>query len=207
MLYERLAKVFDSVDSKSGRLEMTDDLILFFSSCPIKDIERTIRLTKGEIRPGYMGLDIGIAEKLAVKTLSMVTALPEGEINVIRNETGDIGKTAEIIIGKKKQTSLFSTPLTVDRVFDNLEKIAKREGKDSRDYKIKTIAEMLHDSSPIEAKYLVRTICSKMRIGIADMTIIDALTHSFTGNFDNLIDEISNYDLPESYRIIIGKIN
>ena len=203
MLYRKLAEVFDSIESKSKRLEMTDELIRLFRSCSIQNMEFVIRLTQGEVRPGYEGVDIGVAEKMAVKALNLVTAIPEREINDLRKKTGDIGRTAEMIIGNKKQTSLFSTPLTVKRVFENLERIASREGKSSRDYKLKIIAEMLHDSGSLESRYVIRTLCSRMRLGIADMTIIDALTYSFTGGVDDLIREIEESKKDHSVEDIV----
>lgn len=200
MDYIKLAGRFYNIERMSGRLEMTDELISLISETPGEDLEKVIRLIQGQIRPGYEGVEIGVAEKLAVKALYQVTMISESEIDRIRKETGDIGKTAESIIRKKKQTSLFSTPLTVERVFNNLDRIASREGKSSQDTKLKIIAEMLHDSSPVEARYITRTVCSKMRIGTADMTIIDAFAYSFSDGFDDAVSRLDELDLNDDIK-------
>ncbi len=169
---------------------MTDELISLLSRVKGAELEMVIRLTKGELRPGYEGVELGIAEKLLDRALYQVTLMPMDHIEEKRLLLGDVGLMAEDVIRTKKQTSLFSEPLTVERVFRNLERMAIKEGKDSQDLKLKIIAEMMHDASPIEARYLARTMCQKLRLGIADMTIIDALAYLTTEGFESISEEL-----------------
>jgi DNA ligase N terminus. len=55
--------------------------------------------------------------------------------------------------------------LIVERVYDRFERIAKAQGKDSRDLKIKYLLELLQDGEPLEAKYVIRTVVGKLRLG------------------------------------------
>ncbi len=199
--FSEIVSHYGRIEDLSGRLEMTDELIDLLKDRSPSDIEMIIRLTKGEVRPGYEDLDLGVAEKLAMKALYLVTMVSLHEIEDLSRKKGDIGLLAEAIIDSKKQMSLFHEPLTLDRVFGNLEKIAKAGGRSSQDLKLKLIAEMLHDSSPLEARYLTRILCGKMRLGIADMTVIDALSYLFTPGFEEAhslmvvlegIDELKN---------------
>ncbi|MBN1389878.1 MAG: ATP-dependent DNA ligase [Candidatus Thermoplasmatota archaeon] len=196
MLYSDLCSFYGRIEELSGRLEMTDQLVELYRITPLELIETVVRLTKGEIRPGYEGLEMGVAEKLVLKALYMVTMLPVEEIEEERVRKGDIGSAAEILVGKKRQTSLFHEPLTVTRVFTSLTRIASVEGRSSQDLKLKLIAELLHDSTPMEAKYLTRTVCQKMRLGIADMTQIDALSYHNTPGIDELGDFLVHNGLP-----------
>jgi DNA ligase-1 len=192
--FEEVAEALSRIESLSKRLEMTDELISLMMNKSPEEVEIIVRLVKGEIRPGFEGLEIGVAEKLAVKALYQVSMVPLDEIEKRRKIVGDIGILTEEIMKRKMQMSLFSENLTVERVFGNLEKISLVEGRSSQDLKLKLIAELLHDSSPLEARYISRMVCGKMRLGIADMTVVDALSYILTTGFGDLSREILEID-------------
>jgi DNA ligase-1 len=97
-------------------------------------------------------------------------------------QTGDLGETTQKFMTKKTQATLgFSTPLTVQKVYETLDKIAKSAGSGSVDQKLALLAGLLSDASPSEAKYIVRTVTGNLRLGIADMTVLDALAVAFGG--------------------------
>lgn len=192
--FGEIAEIYQRIEGLSKRLDMTDALIDLLKGRQPDEMETIVRLTKGEVRPGYEGVEIGVAEKLAVKALYMVTRVPQDEIEERRKILGDIGLVAEEVMKEKKQMSLFSEPLTVRRVFDKLETISKIEGKASQDLKLKHIAELLHDSSPLESKYITRIVCEKMRLGIADMTIVDSLAYIFTPGFNESVENLRSVE-------------
>ncbi|MEM2718504.1 MAG: ATP-dependent DNA ligase, partial [Candidatus Bathyarchaeia archaeon] len=80
---------------------------------------------------------------------------------------------------KRRQVSFFRKPLTVERVYQILDKIAKATGEGSMDLKVNLLAGLLADATPKEAKYIIRTVTGKLRLGIADMTILDALAIAY----------------------------
>lgn len=194
MLYGELCEYYIRIESASKRLEMTDIFTELFLDIDGKDAEKIIRLTKGEVAPSYEGIELGVAEKMILKALYKVTLIPDEEINDIRNDTGDIGDTAEILIDRKKQQSLFHEDLTIDRIFDRLKRISGSEGRSSQDLKQKIVAELLHDATAAESKYLIRTLGQKMRIGSADMTIIDSLANYTTADFGPIAEEMDFMD-------------
>ncbi|MCK4884940.1 ATP-dependent DNA ligase, partial [Candidatus Bathyarchaeota archaeon] len=96
-------------------------------------------------------------------------------------KTGDLGETTQKFMEKKTQATFFSTPLTLERVYETLDKIANSTGSGSVDLKLGLLAGLLSDASPSEAKYIVRTVTGSLRLGIADMTVLDALAVAFGG--------------------------
>ncbi|MDG6220563.1 MAG: ATP-dependent DNA ligase, partial [Candidatus Thermoplasmatota archaeon] len=59
--------------------------------------------------------------------------------------------------------------------------------------KIKILSRLLHDAKPAEGKYLLRTVNGKLRLGVADMTILDALAIAFGSKEDrHLLEEAYN---------------
>ncbi len=177
--YENLVRVYEKIEGTPKRLEMTDHLVELFTSVPPEILDKVIYLTQGKLLPDFYGKELGLAGKLVIKTLTFTTGIGEDEILTLVREKGDIGLAAQEAIKNKKQTALFANPLTVERVYGNFMKIAEAGGPGSQDLKMKMLAELLHDSTPLEAKYIVKSVARSMRIGIADLTMIDALAVAF----------------------------
>jgi DNA ligase-1 len=62
-----------------------------------------------------------------------------------------------------------------------LDRIAKSTGSGSVDQKLNLLAGLLADATPKEAKYIIRAVTGKLRVGIADMTVLDALAIAYGG--------------------------
>ncbi len=179
MKFAGLVEVYERLEATTKRLEMTDELQSFFRSVPQEAIDKVVYLTQGTLFPEYEGVEVGLAEKLVVRALAFTTGLPAPRVERIWKRLGDMGSVGEEALRHKKQRTLFGSPLTVEKVYDNLVKIALASGPGSQDEKIKLLADLLHDATPEEARYILRTVVGKMRLGVADMTIIDALSAAF----------------------------
>lgn len=187
MLYRVLAEAYSRAEETQKRLELLDIVIELLNSTAREDIKEVIYLTQGEVAPAFMGLELGVADKLAVKAISLAYGVPAEEIEKSWKSVGDLGRTAEMMCGRRRQTSLFSQPLTVKKVYGNFLKIAEKEGERSQEFKIKLIAELLNSATPLEARYIIRTVSGRLRLGIADMTILDALSYRYEEGFDDLL--------------------
>lgn len=184
MDYKEIADFYDRIEGTSKRLEMTEHLSELLGNADEASIDKLVYLTQAKIAPDFMGIELGLAERLVIKGLSFTSGISEKELEESWREKGDLGLVGYEAIESKKQTSLYSNPLTLDRVYDNLRSIATATGARSQDMKIKLLADILHDATPTEAKYIIRTVIGKMRLGIADMTIIDALAQAFAAKED-----------------------
>jgi len=197
MPYAELVGYYHRLESTTKRLEMTDILIELFKKCRGEDIQRVVFLTQGILAPEYEGVQLGLADKLIIKALGECTGIKEGTVRRHMTETGDLGEVARIVVSGKGQTTLSSfmdgdddtEELTVDRVFSDLLKIADPD-KHSQDRKLKLLSGLLHDSMPDEAKYITRTAIGKLRLGVGDMTIIDALAYAFEPDWSMITAEV-----------------
>jgi len=183
--YSLVSDAYERIEDTTKRLEMTDYLVEFFKRTPKTIIDKVVYLTQGKLYPDFTGIEIGIAEKLAVKAVAKATGRKEREIEEDLKTTGDLGETAQKFLGKRLQVTFFSEPLTVDRVYQTLDKMAKATGSGSMDQKINLLAGLLANATPKEAKFIVRTVTSKLRLGIADMTVLDALAIAYGGGKDS----------------------
>jgi len=179
--YSLVTEAYEKIEGTTKRLEMTDYLVEFFKKTPKEVIDKVVYLTQGKLYPDFMGIEIGMAEKLAIKAIAKASGRRESEIEKDLAKTGDLGETAQKFLEKRIQLSFFRKPLTVERVYKTLDKIARASGEGSVDLKINLLAGLLADATPIDAKYIIRTVTGKLRLGVADMTVLDALAIAFGG--------------------------
>ena len=182
MKYSRIADAYEKIEATTKRLEMTDYLVEILKETPTSLIDKVVYLTQGKLYPDFVGIEIGVAEKLAIRAVARAAGHREKEIEEDTQQGGDLGETTQKFMNKKAQATLgFSTPLTIERVYETLDKMANSTGSGSVDLKLSLLAGLLSDASPIEAKYIIRTVTGSLRLGIADMTVLDALAVAFGG--------------------------
>jgi DNA ligase-1 len=182
--YAVIADAYEKIEATTKRLEMTDLLVNMLKDPNTKPvIDKVVYLTQGKLYPDFEGIEIGVAEKLAVRALAQATGRNENEIEDQLKKTGDIGETAQNLLSKKRQSTLMGAQkaLTVEKVYEVLDKMAKTSGAGAIDTKMNLLRKLLADASPKEAKYLLRTVTGNLRLGIADMTVLDALAIAYGG--------------------------
>jgi DNA ligase-1 len=178
----RLAEVFEKIEATSKRLEMTSLLVDLIKETSSDEVGKVAYLIQGKLYPDYMGIELGLAEKLLIKAVSDVTGRSESQVDADYKKTGDLGLTVEKLLQKKSQAALFKRPLNVKTVYDTFDKIAHAAGSRSVELKIRLLASLLTDASPIEAKFIARMAIGRLRLGVADMTVLDALAIAYGGD-------------------------
>lgn len=193
MRFSRLAEQYTRLERTTKRLEMTQILVDILRDAPPGDVGKLVRLTLGELYPPFVGIELGIAERLVVKAVSFAAGVAEPEVDGLLREHGDLGLAAERACARKAQRPLFTEELTVSGVYDRLERIARAEGAGSQDVKVKILSELLLSASPLEARYAIRAVVGKHRLGVADMTMIDALAtlHALPGQGARSVEEMT----------------
>ncbi|MEA4977209.1 MAG: ATP-dependent DNA ligase [Methanomassiliicoccaceae archaeon] len=184
MLFSELAGTFDRIEAEPSRLEMTSILAGFLKNVDSDDIPYVVYLSQGKLHPDFHPMVLGMSDKLVIKAIAATVGMKESKIVDMVVKEGDPGTAAEKLVKDKKQMTLFSDPLTLDRVVKSLTAIENAEGRDSQDKKTKILSNMLHDSNPIEARYLCRIVTGRMRVGAGTMTILDALAEAFASKED-----------------------
>src|SRR3989304_6041907 len=158
MNYVTIADAYEKIEATTKRLEMTSLLVELLKATPKDMVSKVVYITQGKIYPDFAGVEIGVAEKLAVKALARVSGRRETDIEADLKKSGDIGETAQNFLAKKKQVTFFQKQLTVQRVYETLDKMAKTTGSGAVDSKMALLCGLLTDASPKEAKYILRTV-------------------------------------------------
>jgi len=174
--FSTLAKCFEDLENTSSRLGMTDILASLFKECTVEDIDKVVYMLQGTVAPPFKGIEIGMGEKFVQQAVSNASGVSKEEVVKEYKTSGDLGIVVSDLLPKKEGT------LTVSQVYDAFMKIATVSGKGTQEVKIKSLTELLKNSSPKEARYLVRIPLGKLRLGAGDATIIDALSVRTVGD-------------------------
>lgn len=180
--FSDVASVFGQIEKKSGRLEMTDILATLLARAGGQEIGKLVYLLQGIIAPPYEGVDLGVGERFAIAAIASASGYSANEVEKNYKKSGDLGDTAEELLAKRKQTALSTTEMGVDYVYDAMMRIARASGPGSQDMKIKHLTELLNNASPLEARYIVRFVLGRLRLGVGDPTILDSLSVAKVGD-------------------------
>jgi DNA ligase-1 len=187
MKFAEIAEFFERMEVTSKRLELTEILVELLKNTPINVISKVTYLIQGKLRPNFEGVELGIAERLAMKAISKSAGVSMKKIEDSYKVGGDLGVTAANILKQKTQTTFSAESITLERVYDTLFKIAKLEGKGSQDMKIKYISSLLNDATTNESKFILKILLGTLRLGIAENTLMDALAIAFTDEKSNRV--------------------
>lgn len=178
MIFREVVKVFEEIEKRSGRIEITELLAGLFSKVSPEEGRKIAYLLQEKLAPSYEGLELGVGDRFSLQAISLATGYNLKEVENEYKRLGDLGLCAEFFLNKKKQLSLTKNELSIDKVYDTLIKIAKASGEGSQNIKIKLLVELLNNAYPEEGKYIFRIISGQLRIKIGDPTIMDALSLS-----------------------------
>jgi DNA ligase-1 len=159
-------------------LGITDLLVDLLKHTPPAIIARVVYLTQGKLYPDFEGIEIGVAEKMAVRAVALAAGVTPDTVAAQLSREGDLGIVAEHLLTR---TGRRGGTLTVDRVYDELDRAARASGKGAQTTKLEIIAALLKSAGPDEARYIVRTVTGKLRLGAGDMTVLDALAIVYGG--------------------------
>lgn len=185
MYFSELAEMFEKMEKTTSRLELTNHLVYILKRTTSEIIDKIVYLIQGKLGPDYQSKQLGIAEKVAIKSLALASGYSINDVQAKYNKIGDIGDVAYEILKSKLQTTLFYEKLTIEGLYNTLIKISELTGSGSIELKLKYINSLLNNSTNLESKYILKLILGNLRLGIADFTVLDAIAIAFTGNKKN----------------------
>jgi len=179
MYYSRLADTYEELEKTPAKLKKSGIIARLLKETEAKEMEMVVLLLQGRVFPIWSEKELGIANLLMIKAISSATGFPVQKVEERFKRTGDLGLVVEELIKNRRQSTLFRRRLTVEKVFENLQRIAEVEGKGSQDMKFSLVSEIIGSAEGKEAKYFVRTVLGELRIGVAEGIVRDAIAEAF----------------------------
>jgi len=175
MRFVDCCEMLDRISKTPKRLEKTDLVVELLQKTPKKDLPTVMMLLKGRVFPEWDDHQLGVSDKLVIKAIALASGESEAVVVQQLKKIGDLGEVAGKLLNKKKQHTLTSSELTVSDVAQTIKKLALLEGTGSVDQKLKLIAQLYGNATPLESQFISRILLEDLRIGIADGTIRDAI--------------------------------
>ena len=203
MEYNEFVDVYEKLGNTTKRLEKVSILAKFLREIKKRGKKEWTYLLNGKVFPDYDTREFGISRQLAIKAIAHSFGIKEEEVMKRFRKLGDLGEIAEEFSMKKRQMTLSAEKLKVEKVFENLRKVAEVEGKGAVERKLDFVKEILSHASGKEAKYIIRTLLNDLRIGVAEGVMRDALAEAFLKGKEKANEKIEEaYDLANDYAIV-----
>merc|ERR1719319_609842 len=178
--YLALANTLKAIEDTSGRLKTIEFLSNYFRSVITQtpeDLLPSVYMTLNRLAPAWEGLELGIGETLLMKAIANTTGRSVAQIKADAGKCGDLGLVAEASRGGQR-TMFQPAILTVRKVFDTLKEVANMTGNSCGGKKVEKIQSLLVACRGSEARYLVRSLAGKLRIGMAEQSVLQALAQA-----------------------------
>lgn len=179
MEYGELAATFERLESTSASLEKTAIIADTFERAEDRHLPMFITMVQGRVFPAWRPDELGVSTNLTKQAIAKATGINEPQVEEWWRETGDLGNAAARALENRTQQTLISEQLDVQTVFESLRELSTYDGAGSQQRRIDTLAKLISNASPEEARYIVRTAIGAMRLGVGDGTVRDAIAEAF----------------------------
>jgi len=213
--YSVLCKTLSDIEAITSRLEIQKYLTCLFRRCILKyqkDLITLVYLASNSVAPAYDCVELGVGDAILIKAIGEANGSNPSIIKKKYESEGDLGKVAMNAKGKQRTLGfgVKPKPLMVSEVLSVFRQIATTSGALSQKWKVDKIKGLLVRTQEVsEAKYIIRGLQGKLRIGLAQSTVLISLSHatllSCRSDGKNSNDDDEEGDLSEDCQIVKNK--
>src|SRR6266705_1714611 len=96
--YLIVAEAYRDLEQASGRLVLIERMSELVAQTPAELLPTVCYLCQGQIAPEFAGIDLGLAEKMAIRALAAATGTEAADVAAYVREAGDLGQAAEQLL-------------------------------------------------------------------------------------------------------------
>ncbi len=179
ILFSKFASLCQELEGISSSIAIREKLAKFFKAIPPSAVRYSSYFLLGRIGPKYADVNLGLGERTAIYVISLAFDKDEREVKNKFKILGDLGDAAQSFSKKK------SSHLAIEGVYETLWSFKKISGPGSQEKRAGLLAGLLKEASGLEAKYIMRIALGSMRLGVGEMTVIDAFSLAFGGGMES----------------------
>ncbi|HKP51614.1 MAG TPA: ATP-dependent DNA ligase [Chloroflexia bacterium] len=187
MPFATLANTLEALEPVSSRTQMIAILAELLHGADPTEIRELVYLSQGRLLPDFIQKEFGMNERLIARSIAQAHNVPSEEVLARLKQLGDIGLVAQELAGRETlQPQLLGlseeggVPLT--EAYSRLMAITQAVGSGSQETKVSLLASLLSELSPLESKHVTRIVVGRLRVGIGDPTLMDALSVATAGD-------------------------
>jgi len=200
MQFSKLSQTLLDIEAINARLQITQILSKLWPQLDERELWQAANLIQGQLQPPYEQLVFSLSVKMIARALVQLALANGGlaggvsvdlfgqadeqsltdQIKAIHRRFGDWGETAASV-----HTELFgakSSNLSINDVYTRLTAIAKISGDGSQQAKLDALVSLLSAIDASSAKFVIRMVIGKLRLGFSTMTILDSLSWAVCGD-------------------------
>jgi DNA ligase-1 len=199
MTFNELANTFEKTEIEQSRTKITILLAQLFKTTTPEEAQIISYLSLGSLYPVYKGTQFNFAEKSVQKVLALLLDCTLAHIKSQADKLGDLGS----VVGAGGWEQASKENIKVTKVYKQLEEFLNITGIGSQESKEKKLIEILKSLDLLSAKYVIRIILGKLRMGFSDMTLLDAFSWMEKGD-KSIREELENaYNISADIGLII----
>jgi DNA ligase-1 len=184
MKFWKLSDYLEKLERIDSRNAITEQLAELFEESSDDEVAEVVYMVLGRLAPLYQRVEFNVADKMVMRAVEQAYDLPAKEVRMSYKELGDLGLVADKLKSQhsKLKTTNQNSSLLVREVFEQLTGIANEGGQGSQEKKVGGLSALLRNMSGLEAKYVVRIVLGRLRLGFSDKTVLDAISVMATGS-------------------------
>lgn len=171
---DHVCEYFSSLERLSSRLEMAQTLGGLLKELDVPELAPVVYMVQGQLAPPFRGGEMGMSSKLVLRAIERAisdAAIPLNESpERLLGVLGDPGVLVEQLLAGRTGKAL-----PVLSVFEELCALSVQSGEGSQEGKVRSLAELFLSLSPLSARFVARFVVGKLRLGVGDATIMDAM--------------------------------
>jgi len=175
--FRELAEVFGRLQLSTGRLNAVRVVAGLFGRAGLDELEPIVYLLQGQLRPAYEGIELGVGERLLLRVVARVSGTTESSVAKQYKRMGDLGLVMESLSKASPRRAL-----SIRQAHAALLEVARASGAGAVERKTRLLVELLQRATALEARFLVRIVQGRLRLGIGDATILEAAAAGALGD-------------------------
>ncbi len=178
MNFDTFSEYLSRMEGTAGRLELAAQLSGLLRELAPSEAPAALYMVQGQLLPPFAGEPMGMAARLLLRAMERALG-HQGEkggsrdLDALLAEVGDPGLLAERLKMGREHGHM-----DLSGIYESLLEISRLSGSGSQDEKISRLSSLFQGVSPLSSRYLARFVMGRLRLGIGDSTIIDALART-----------------------------